>query len=403
MPPKARSGSAAAAAAPATRDVPAPPRLTGGGVTLDNDAAALVWKHLCVSPAVLQRVSRVSKEWREYVVATFDHELDLAALCTDHHRCYANSARRSNREVATLFVQMARRLSPFRSVRAIKAHDFAWMTDDALRTIAAAKEPPLSMITSVDVSGCTGVTSLGVKALVKTGRLRSFRQDVTPRHYPRHEDGEVRLDEHIKVSEATIKAAAASPVLESLSLTLGSRVTCKQGLEVLSGNTSLTTLALFMEGSSEALALPAHLPELKVLRIKVTQFSAFNWMRNRFTRLDYPKLEEIILEDGTSPGQPYAMSMEFLHYLRHKWRWHTIKLTQTRLFEREPCAMIAFRMCGPRRVAGPVTEENPLVLPPPTDGTRGPCCWFRLYSTYEDYKHAQNDESGPDEDYTDED
>ena len=63
-----------------------------------------------------------------------------------------------------------------RSARSVpKAHDFAWMTDDALRTIAAAKEPPLSMITSIDVSGCQGVSSLGVKALAKAACAASGR------------------------------------------------------------------------------------------------------------------------------------------------------------------------------------------------------------------------------------
>ena len=116
-------------------------------------------------------------------------------------------------EDAQIFAQMTRRLAPFRSVRAIKACDFVWMNDDALRTIAAAKEPPLSMITSIDVSGCQGVSSLGVKALAKAGRLRDLRQDVTPRH---------NRCADMKANEATIKAAVASPVLSSLSLTLGS-------------------------------------------------------------------------------------------------------------------------------------------------------------------------------------
>ena len=47
------------------------------------------------------------------------------------------------------------------------------------------------------------------------------------------------------------------------------------------------------------------------------------------------------------------------------------------------CAKEAFARHGLPRAAGEVTEENPLVLPPPTDGTRGPC-WLAIYETWED-------------------
>ena len=218
-----------------------------------------------------------------------------------------------------------------------------------------------------------------MKALAKAGRLRGFRQDRTRRHN--------RCAE-IKANESTIKAAAASPVLESLSLTLGSKV--KQGLEVLDGNTSLKTLAIFMEGFT-ALELPAKLPELKVLRLKVTQFSAFNWRGHRFVHLDYPKLEEIVFEDSTKPNQFGGMCMEFLHFLVDQWPDATIKLTSTFLLDigkAGHCAKEAFARHGLPRAAGEVTEENPLVLPPPTDGTRGPCCWFALYECFEENKYG---------------
>ena len=109
-------------------------------------------------------------------------------------------------------------------------------------------------------------------------------------------------------------------------------------------------------------------------------------------RLDYPKLEEIVLED-TRPHQQWCMSMDFLHYLVDKWPVATIKLTQTFLLDSGidgGCASEAFIFHGlPREggVAG-VTEKNPLVLPPPTDGTRGPCSFLSLFECFEDLKYG---------------
>ena len=221
-----------------------------------------------------------------------------------------------------------------------------------------------------------------MKALAKAGRLRGFRQDRTRRHN--------RCAE-IKANESTIKAAAASPVLESLSLTLGSKV--KQGLEVLDGNTSLKTLAIFMEGFT-ALNLPAKLPELKVLRIKTSEWAGFDWLPQRFARCDYPKLEEIVIDDGARPGgnsRAKFMSMEFLDYLRRKFPACTIKLTKTYLYEEETEMREAFRRWGPPRVGGdfweyaPVTEQNPLVLPgmEEPDNPAAPF-WPHLYGEYLD-------------------
>jgi len=147
----------------ASPGMPAPPHLHAGGVSLDDDAGALVWERLRASPATAQRASGVCKEWRQYVLATFEHELDLAGICSEKHLRYAKQPHAEVSDEA-LFADMTRRLAPFRSLRAIKAHDFSWLNDASLRAIAAAKEGPRSLLTSFDVSGCLGVSSLGVKA-----------------------------------------------------------------------------------------------------------------------------------------------------------------------------------------------------------------------------------------------
>lgn len=354
-----------ASSSAASPGMPAPPHLHAGGVILDDDAGALVWARLRASPATAQRASGVCKEWRQYVLATFEHELDLAGICSEKHLRYAKQPHAEVSDEA-LFADMTRRLAPFRSLRAIKAHDFSWLSDASLRAIAAAKEGPLSLLTSFDVSGCLGVSSLGVKALAKTGRLRSFRQDTTRRH---------SSCAHMRATEATIKAVAESPVLESLSLTLGSKV--HKGLEVLSGHPSLRSLTLFMEGFTP-LALPAKLPELTALHLKTSVWAGFDWRGQRFTHLEYPKLEEIVIEDGAGPsgnGAAVEMTMGFLHVLRTKFPACSIKLTKTGLFRgiRGAAAQQALQEPGLRQ---DVTEQNPLVLPQGDD-------WNRAFDDYE--------------------
>ncbi|EOD41557.1 hypothetical protein EMIHUDRAFT_193912 [Emiliania huxleyi CCMP1516] len=191
-------------------------------------------------------------------------------------------------------------------------------------------------------------------ALAKTGRLRSFRQDTTRRH---------SSCAQMRATEATIKAVAESPV--------------HKGLEVLSGHPSLRSLTLFMEGFTP-LALPAKLPELAALHLKTSVWAGFDWRGQRFTHLEYPKLEEIIIEDGAGPlgnGAAVEMTMGFLHVLRTKFPLCSIKLTKTGLFRgiRGAAAQQALQEPGLRQ---DVTEQKPLVLPQGDD-------WNRAFDDYE--------------------
>ena len=94
----------------------------------------------------------------------------------------------------------------FPGARGISLKDSDWGSDNTLRMLGginpgtkkqlAAK--PFPLLASVDVSGCQGVSSLGVRALVKAlgGSLLGFRWQVTARHHACKE---------MKVSDATIK------------------------------------------------------------------------------------------------------------------------------------------------------------------------------------------------------
>ena len=192
-----------------------------------------------------------------------------------------------------------------------------------------------------------------------------------------------------------------------------------KGLEVLSGHPSLRSLTLFMEGFTP-LALPAKLPEVRgahfplllahaaasvqlaplaptvqasrpprhapfgapaqltALHLKTSVWAGFDWRGQRFTHLEYPKLEEIVIEDGAGPsgnGAAVEMTMGFLHVLRTKFPACSIKLTKTGLFRgiRGAAAQQALQEPGLRQ---DVTEQNPLVLPQGDD-------WNRAFDDYE--------------------
>ena len=121
----------------------------------------------------------------------------------------------------------------------------------------------------------------------------------------------------MKVTLGTLKAIAAAPALESLSLTLGSSV--KYGLNNLNGHPSLRKLSLHFEGF-EPPPLPSTLPALEELTIRVGGWTHFHWPRrlspnllNTFPGtctnmwgwqlLDYPKLKLLVVKDQAGNNQ----------------------------------------------------------------------------------------------------
>ena len=125
-----------------------------------------------------------------------------------------------------------------------------------------------------------------MKALVKGlgERLKEFSQDSTPRH---------SLCKEMRVTAGTLKAIAAAPGLESLSLTMGSSV--KGGLNNLNAHPSLRELSLYFEGF-EPPKLPAAMPALEELTIRVGGWTRFIWSPT-YWQLDYPKLKLLVIRD----------------------------------------------------------------------------------------------------------
>ena len=113
----------------------------------------------------------------------------------------------------------------------------------------------------------------------------------------------------MRVTLGTLKAIAAAPELESLSLTLGSSV--KSGLNNLNGHPSLRKLSLYFEGFQPP-ALPSTLPALEELTIRVGGWSLFYWWPSADTEtegcfwqsLDYPKLKLLVIKDQAGNNQP---------------------------------------------------------------------------------------------------
>ena len=185
--------------------------------------------------------------------------------------------------------------SEFRNVCRLSARDSS-LTDADLRRLGQGLLPSL---TSLDASGCQHMSSIGVRALVKGlgSRLKEFSQDTTALN---------SSCKHMRVTEGTLKAISAAPALEQLSLTLGSAV--KSGLHHLKGHPNLRKLSLYFEGF-EPPALPAAMPALEELAIRVGPWTRFYWPTSvsayqGWSTLHYPKLKLVVINDKAGDSLP---------------------------------------------------------------------------------------------------
>jgi hypothetical protein len=179
----------------------------------------------------------------------------------------------------------------FRGTVRLNARD-SNLSDDHLRKLGQGVLPSL---TSLDVSGCQHMTSVGLKALLKGlgQQIKEIYQDITPAHSSCKE---------MRVTPSTLKVLATAPGLECLSLTLSSAV--KVGLNHLNSHATLRTLSIFFEGFHPP-ALPQHLPNLETLNLRVGPWTYFTWPRHPhhqlagWDRLSYPKLRQLTIKDAT--------------------------------------------------------------------------------------------------------
>lgn len=264
-----------------------PPTIRSAGISLCPDTSDAVWQHILMNPAAVNGAQKACAAWRHHLKAHLQLPLVLRSFA-------------SIDAVAT-----------FRCVHTLDAKDVEWLDSDGVGLLPAT----MPALQRVDLSGCVHVSSIGVKRLVKGlgARLLEFRQDVTPKH---------NLCKDMVVTEATLKAIAAAPNLQTLSLTLGSKV--KSGLEHLTGNKSLQTLSLFFEGFTP-LALPHQLPALRHLNIKTGTFSRFPWPQNVFQCVDFccingrdsrfPNIQTVTIDDaiGRPSGNTRGLRGEFVY------------------------------------------------------------------------------------------
>ena len=153
---KARSRAAPAAAAPARQ------RVTPPLGSLCEDTREHLWSCISGDLRAVRAAACLNKEWR---VAAVEHgaPLQLSSTGTRH---------------ASL-VTLESLAAAFPNVMRLDARDSP-LNDEELRALGSGLLPSL---TSLDVSGCQSMSSIGVKALVKGlgARLKEFSQDSTPR------------------------------------------------------------------------------------------------------------------------------------------------------------------------------------------------------------------------------
>jgi hypothetical protein len=263
--PKRASTKSSAMAAPSQSD----DALSMGG--LDRDTTNHVWQFILKDQQALASAALVSKEWHTYATRMYTGSLNLSAFASpaDYPR-----------------------LAAFVRVTGLSAYDVDWINNDHLRALPNM----MPSLQKIDLSGCQSVSSVGVKAFVKAmgTRLRGFKQDSTLMH---------SLCKEMKVTEATIKAIAAAPALEELSLTLGSGVKALHQHVPRNSLSTLRKLNVFFAGFTP-LTLPLSLPELRELTIKTSEWSSFYWPSPQnyaiessdFFAMHYPKLEALTIE-----------------------------------------------------------------------------------------------------------
>lgn len=168
--------------------------------------------------------------------------------------------------------------------------------DEMLRGAAAA----WPALTSVDVSGCQNVSSIGVRALVKGlgARFASFAQDVTVAH-PRCSE--------MRVTPTTMVVLAAARSLVDLSLTLPTKFS-GSALSPLAGHPHLRRLALLFEGFPHV-DIPGPLPNLEEARLCTNMWTHFDWSRafvNTTAASPWPRLHSLHINDssGNYPAPP---------------------------------------------------------------------------------------------------
>lgn len=261
----------------------ATPVLRTASVSLCPDTSAAVWEQILASPAAVNCFRQASATWRRYLETKLQLPLVL----------------RSFGSVAAV--------APFRRVHTLNATDCEWLDSDGLSLLPAT----LPALQRVDISGC--IRAGCIRAMVEGfgSRLLAFAQDVTPKHST------------TVVTDVTIESLAASPALQSLSLTLGREVRQPRALEKLTGHRTLQSLALnFLEPNSSAdfrgpFGLPLWLPELRHLHLKTSpgRLQGFQWPQGPAaavafsTRLRdnshqsesrFPKIESLTIDDHTA-------------------------------------------------------------------------------------------------------
>ncbi|KAJ1440173.1 hypothetical protein B484DRAFT_443614 [Ochromonadaceae sp. CCMP2298] len=203
--------------------------------------------------AMISSVMCSSKELRDSVSATMAQSKAIVFVRVP---CVQDAPKQ---EYGPTLKQWLRHYPP--TATSMSLRDCHFLTDAGCKVLAAR----FPLLESLDLSGCTNVTSIGAKRFSK-GKLSHFCCDLT-----RVING--RKD--LRITPAYVKAIALSKCLTCLSLTLGTRNRAS-ALAPLHQHPSLRELNLYFEGFHD-ISLDIHLPALQRLRLYRGEWAPQSW------------------------------------------------------------------------------------------------------------------------------
>ena len=276
---KSRSGSS-----PALRTITLPPalaaRVTPPRLDLCSISSKKIWEFIAADGALSQTVSQLSGSYRgcAYLSYTGTIRIDPAAVEENTIKKLQKFDRATKLDARDGYGKEA----SFRTYPAAapdgKMHG---LTNPLMKQIGAGTLLP--SLADVDVSGCQGFTSAGVRWLLKSDRIVSYT----------HDRSQHQNSSHNRVTKSVLVELGKAKQLQRISLTLGTKI--KAGmLACLSKHPSLKSLSITLDGFNEV-GLPTGLHKLTHLRYQTNAFSVNAFEPSYFTNLDYPALEELEL------------------------------------------------------------------------------------------------------------
>ena len=276
--------SSSKSSSPALRTITLPPalvaRVTPPRLELCSISSKKIWEFIAADGALSQTVSQLSRpyHWCANLSYTGTIRIDPAAVEEDTIKKLQKFDRAMKLDARDGYGKEA----SFRTHPAAapdgKMHG---LTNPLMKQIGAGTLLP--SLTDVDVSGCQGFTSAGVRWLLKSDRIVSYT----------HDRSQHKNSSHNRVTKSVLLELGKAKQLQRISLTLSTKI--KAGmLACLNKHPALKSLSITQNGFYEV-GLPTGLHKLTHLRYQTNDFTVNAFEPSYFTNLDYPALEELEL------------------------------------------------------------------------------------------------------------